>query len=612
MSNIIPQDLRENIIEVREGLLDFTVPAIVVQKPSNLLAINLNQTNTFSASAISVKLEIPNEFNVVQKEILWKQRFSVKVAGTSYTNGVLEANRPIYEYGCFAPRSNALSKIVNTATITLGGSSYSLTLGSVVDMLERYNTVAPEKYRSQLSPVWLDQTINNDDLAGTPRNPLGGFKDTGCEDGMARNTVPFSVSKNSATEFEFEIELEDYLPVAPLKSNINLSGGGGDYGLSHLTSVNLDLTFFAGALGQRLFSFARNRAGGNLLNITNIDVQLLQPEFRYITVSTNMDAVPNLVYYPLKTVERLPQTFNIPNGGVSTTVSSPVITVSRIPTAVMFALKPTQNLMLYANRGTTFATSQIDGSQRSDHFTRITNVQVNFDGATLLSNSKACDIYKMCAENGLVDNYAIFNGLPVPAGLNAVNGGGNYLPRTITPSGACVRLEFGRNISLRRNLAPMVSYRTQFQIQANVQNFDPNCETFDLMTVMCYDNIMCAWDTNLTAISYAPLSEGDAINAHRKNNMVHSDFLRDPQLNGTGLFDGGLSKIISHAKHILPHIKQFYDSSTGQMLRGKVRDYLKGNDMATSAMNAVGFGNSGGAPSGGAMASKNMLKHSLL
>ena len=60
----------------------------------------------------------------------------------------------------------------------------------------------------------------------------------------------------------------------------------------------------------------------------------------------------------------------------------------------------------------------IDGSQRSAHFRRITNIQVNLDGATLLSNSKTCDLYKMCAENGLVDNYAEFNGLPMPFGLN--------------------------------------------------------------------------------------------------------------------------------------------------------------------------------------------------
>jgi len=612
MSNIIPAPLTDNIVEVREGLLDFTVPAVVVQKPSNLLAINLNQTNTFSNSAISVKLEIPNEFNVVQREILWRQQFTVKVTGNSYTNGVLEANRPIYEYGCFAPRSNALSKIINTATLTLGGSSYSMTLGSVVDMLERYNTTAPEKYRTQLSPTYLDQCVNNDSLAGSARNPLNGFKEGGSEDTMGRNTVPFSVSKNSATEFDFVITLEDYLPISPLKSNINLSGGGGNYGLTHLTSLNLDLTFFSGALGQRLFSFARNRVGGNVLNITDIEVQVNQPEFRYVTVSTNMDAVPNLVYYPLKSIERMPQTFNVPFG-TTTAVASPVITVSRIPTAVLFAVKPTQNIMLYNNRGSTPATSTIDGSQRSDHFTRVSNVQINFDGATLLSNSKACDLYKMCAENGLVDNYAIFNGLPMPYGLNAVNGNGDYLPTTITPSGACVRLEFGRNISLRRNLCPMVSYRTQFQIFANVENYDPNCETFDLMTVMCYDNILCAWDTNLTAISYSPLSEADAINAHKQNNMVHSDFLRDPQLNGTGLFDGGLDKIISHAKHILPHIKSFYDSSTGKMIREKIKGHLGSkSEGIKDALNAVGFGNSGGAYSGGAMATKAQLKHSLL
>lgn len=615
MSNIIPAPLTDNIIEVREGVLDFTVPAVVVQKPSNLLAINLNQTNTFSNSAISVKLEIPNEFNVVQKEILYRQKFAVTVTGNSYTNGVLENNRPIYEYGCFAPRSNALSKIVNTVTITLGGSSYSMQLGSVVDMLERYNTRAPDKYLTQLAPTYLDQCINNDSLVGTSRNALNGFKEAGFEEGMGRNTVPFAVTTNSATQFEFEIELEDYIPVSPLKSNINISGGGSDYGLTHLTSLNIDLTFFAGSLGQRLFSFSRNRPGGNVLNITNIDVRVLQPEFRYITLSTNMDAVPNLVYYPLKSIERLPQTFQVPYAfpvPPVTVLPSPVITVSRIPTAVLLAVKPTQNIMLYANRGSTPATSTIDGSQRSDHFTRITNVQVNFDGATLLSNSKTCDIYKMCAENGLVDNYAIFNGLPLQYGLSAVDGNGNYLPTTVTPSGACVRLEFGRNISLRRNLCPMVSYRTQFQLQISVQNYDPNCETFDLMTVMCYDNILSAWDTNLTAISYAPLSEADAINAHKQNNMVHSDFLRDPQLNGTGLFDGGLSKIISHAKHILPHIKSFYDSSTGKMLRGKVKDYLKdkGHEGVVSALNSVGFGDGGN--SGGAMASKMKLKHSLL
>jgi hypothetical protein len=124
------------------------------------------------------------------------------------------------------------------------------------------------------------------------------------------------------------------------------------------------------------------------------------------------------------------------------------------------------------------------------------------------------------------------------------------------------------------------------------------------------------WDTNLSAISYSPLSEADAINAHKQNNMVHSDFLRDPQLNGTGLFDGGLSKILSHAKSILPHIKQFYDSSTGKMLRGHVKDYLgKHHEGVANALNSVGFGqggNSGGAMSGGAMASKSQLKHSLL
>ena len=126
---------------------------------------------------------------------------------------------------------------------------------------------------------------------------------------------------------------------------------------------------------------------------------------------------------------------------------------------------------------------------------------------------------------------------------------------------------------------------------------------------MCYDSVLCAWDTNLTAISYAPLSESDAVNAHKMNNMVHSDFMRDPQLNGTGLLDSGVNKIISHAKMIFPHVKSFYDSESGKVLRGKVKDALnsKGYSGVSNAMNAVGFGNSGGA-----IASKGQLKHYLL
>ena len=611
MSNVIPAPLTDNIIEVREGLLDFTIPAVVVQKPSNLLAININTTNTYSNAQIAVKLDIPNEFNVLQKEILWRQPVRCKVTGNSFTNGVVDNSRPIYEYGCFAPRSNPLSKIVNSATITLGGSSYSLVLGQVVDMLERYNTTAPEKYRTQLSPTMLDTTISNDDLLYTARNPLNGYKECSGDDVLPRNTVPFDVTRNTATEFWFDITLEDYLPISPLKSNINRSGGGGDYGLSHLTSLNLDLNLFSGALGQRLFSFARNRAGNNLLNISNIEVEIRQPMFRFVTVSTNMDAVPNLVYYPLKSIERMPQTFSVPYGQ-RTTLSSSVITVARIPTAVLVALKPNQNIMNFNNTGTTFQTSQIDGSQRSDHFCRVENAQILMDGATLLSNSINEDLYKMSSENGLVDNHTVFAGLPIQSGMNAVDLNGNFLPKTITPSGSVIRLEFGRNISLRRNLCPMLSYRTQFQFQGTFTNFDPNCELYDVVVVMCYDNLLSLWDTNLSAISYAPLSESDAVNAHKMNNMVHSDMLRDPQLNGTGLFDGGVDKIISHAKHIMPHIKQFYDSETGKMVRGKVKEALhsKGYSGVANALNAIGFGEGGN--SGGARAGKGALKHSLL
>ena len=57
---------------------------------------------------------------------------------------------------------------------------------------------------------------------------------------------------------------------------------------------------------------------------------------------------------------------------------------------------------------------------------------------------------------------------------------------------------------------------------------------------------------------------------------------------------------------------KFYDSETGKMVRGKVKEALhsKGYSGVANALNAIGFGEGGN--SGGARAGKGALKHSLL
>lgn len=583
MSNVVPQPIT-NLIEVREGLCDFTEPAFTVLKPSNLKAININQTNTFSNSAISAKLEIPNEFNIVDKNILWTQKMRVKITGNSVDSEGNPSDRALFEVGCIAPRSNPLSKIVNTITLTFGGSSYSMVLGQVVDMMERYNVYASRKYQSSLTPTMLDTATDYDALQNTSRNPLNAYKDGSGDEMLPRGSyMPVDMIKNTSTYCEFDITLNDYLQVAPLSSNITRQGG--QYGLSHLTSLNLDLTLFSGALGQRLFSIARFRSGGNTVNITNIDVQLDRPIFRFITLNTTNDVIPNLVYYPLKTIERQPATFNLPYG-VPTTVSSPVLTLSRVPVAVLFSAKPTQNVVQFNN-----TTNLRDGSQYSDSFTRCDNVNIQFDGQALLTNSNNQDLYKMSSENGLVDNYQLFAGNPLVNGMSAVSPSGDYLPTSFSPSGSCVKLCFGKDISLRRNLAPMVSYRTNFQITATFTNFNKNVETFDFVLVMMYDNVLALFDSNLSAISYAPLSEADAINAHKMNNAVHSDYLRSEQLNGGGFMDG-INKFLHHAKVIYPHLKNVFQSELGKKAREAIKSGLSdaGHSKVSGALNAVGFG----------------------
>ena len=583
MSNILPQPIT-NLIEVREGLCDFTTPAYTVYKPSNLKAININQTTSFSNANITAKFEVPNEFNIIDKNINWDQIMRVKFTGYSRdANGDL-STRALFEPGCIAPRSNPLSKITNTVNLTFGSTSYSMVLGSSVDMMERYNTYASKKYQSSLAPTMLDTVQNYDDLQNSARNPLGMFKDVSGDEAVPRGAyMPSTLISNSSTECEFDIRFQDYLQVSPLLGNITRQGG--QYGLSHLTSMNLDITLFNGALGQRLFSVARTRSGGNTVFITNIEVTLQRPVFRFVTINSTNDIVPNLVYYPLKTIERQPSNFTLAYNETRT-ISSPVLTLSRIPTGVLFALKPSQNVVQYNNR-----TTDRDGSQYSDVFCRCENINIQFDGQALLTNSNTQDLYKMCSENGLVDSLPVFQGLGLVNGLRAVDGSGNYLPNSVVTAGSCIKLAFGKDISLRRNLAPMVSYRTNFQITATFTNLNANVTDYEFSVVMLYDNVLALFDSNLSAISYAPLSEADAINAHKMNNYVHSDFLRSDQLNGGGFIDG-LSKFISHAKTIYPHIKSAFNSELGQKAREAVKSGLSshGHSGVADALGSVGFG----------------------
>lgn len=582
------------VVEVRDSLVDFVEPAYIVRKPANLKSFQINQTQTFSNSAITSKLEISNTQMVIDRNILWEQPISVSVVATTNVAG-----GRVLQDGCFSLRSHPLSKVVNTLNIQYGNVSYAFNSSDVISALERYNSYDCTKYNTDIAESYLDQSQNYDDFLGSNRNPLNLFSSgVGTQSHRGASNIsnivnPVMAVAGTPYTATFQMTLRTMLTSSPLLDQILKHGTG--FGLSHLNNLNIDITLVP-QLGARLFSFMRNR-NSDVLSIQSINVTINQPLFRFIQISAYSGSVPPVLTYGLNTLERYPTDFTF---DVKTRqVNSQVIQLSRIPQYLMFYARPTNNVLQQGN-GT------LHGSQIPDAFASLVSATIDFDGETLLSNADISMYYKMASENQLVDSFIQYSGAPV---LKSVSGSANGT--FIYPIGSVSKLLFNKDISLKKaDLAPGTNYRTNIQVNATFTNPTfglaeniTNSYTFYLVCV--YDDILQIYGDNNANINYAPISQADVANANKQNENIHYDVLRNHNLTGAGILSG-LTNLITHGKKLYPMIHGAYNSRLSKAIRGSIKSALHntGHHDLARGLKSIGFG--------GRMAPQSSLASSLL
>ena len=582
------------VVEVRDSLVDFVEPAYIVRKPANLKSFQINQTQTFSNSAITSKLEVSNTQMVIDRNILWEQPISVSVVATTNVAG-----GRVLQDGCFSLRSHALSKAVNTLNIQYGNVSYAFNSSDVISALERYNSYDCTKYNTDIAESYLDQSQNYDDFLGSNRNPLNLFSSgIGAQSHRGASNIsnivnPVMAVAGTAYTATFQMTLRTMLTSSPLLDQILKHGTG--FGLSHLNNLNIDITLVP-QLGARMFSFMRNR-NSDTLSISSVNVTINQPLFRFIQISAYSGSIPPVLTYGLNTLERYPTDFTFDNQ--TRQVSSQVIQLSRIPQYLMFYARPTNNVLQQGN-GT------LHGSQIPDAFATLVSATIDFDGETLLSNADVSMFYKMASENQLVDSFVQYSGAPV---LKSVSGSANGT--FIYPIGSVSKLLFNKDISLKKaDLAPGTNYRTNIQVNARFTNPTfglpeniTNNYTFYLVCV--YDDILQLYGDNNANINYAPISQADVVNANKQNENIHYDVLRNHNLTGAGILSG-LTNLLTHGKKLYPMIHGAYSSKLSKTMRNSIRNVLKdsGNPELARALKSVGFG--------GRMAPHSQMGSSLL
>lgn len=585
------------VVEVKQALLDFVPPSVIVNKPNNLKSFLVNETQTYSNSATSTKLEISNADKVVDRNVIWEQPLDVEVIGSTSTG----ANILIENTWGF--RSQPLSKILNTIQINYGNNSYTFNCADIISMLERYNSFNPDKYVEDLTLSQLDNCQDYSDLYGANRNPLSMYSE-GKDNEYGRCSQPIwgvgsdpnnpKPVENTPTSAKFSTVLRTCLISSPLLDKFRK--GGASFGLAHLTNIDIQMTFVSN-LGARLLSFMRDR-GGDILTITAINITIQKPKFRFVQVS-DKETIPPVLSYNLNTLQRFPIDCNLPRG-VQTQVNSQVIQLDRIPNYLMIGARPSNNVWLSNNYVDSLGNTW-NGSQMPDAFAQITNLNIQLDGQDLLSNADVSQLYKMAVQNNLVDNFIQFAGVPVPKAFTGK-------PQFLAPSGSVLKLRFGEDLSLYTapNLAPGVAYKTNLTVNATFVNQCPFTDNFTFYLVLCYDDILQLTGSNDSRLTSAPLSQADVANARNENIRVHYDVLRNHNLAGAG-FLSGLSNIIQTGKKALPILKDIFNSPVGQFARDQIKKKaFEYNPTVGNVLKQTGFG-----MSGGAVAHKSHMRKSL-
>ena len=123
--------------------------------------------------------------------------------------------------------------------------------------------------------------------------------------------------------------------------------------------------------------------------------------------------------------------------------------------------------------------------------------------------------------------------------------------------------------------------------------------------VCVYDDILQLYGDNNANINYAPINQADVVNAHKQNESIHYDVLRNHNLTGAGILSG-LTNLLSHGKKLYPMVHGAYNSKLGKNIRNSIKSVLKetGHPQLASALKSIGFG--------GKMAPHGRMSSSLL
>jgi len=597
MSNIAPMKL--DTVVIPDPLTSFVKPVYAIREPSSLKSFSSLDVTTYSNSQVTTTLNLNSTDFILDPNILYNQPIRVTINATTGGQNVLVD-------GTYGLRNQALSAIMSTLSIKYGSVSYDAQLSDYVNALAHYNLNTAEKYSSGFDLAMLDKTQNYEDLLGAQNNPLGYYANS-VDQVVPRGAYPINIVSNTPTQAVFTTTLRQLIVSPPLRDQMERGGISGA-GLSHLSNLGVNISFVSNA-GNRVMSMAKNRFG-DIINVTNIVVDILMPTFEFVQLKTRNESIPACLAYNLESVERYPFSINLPFG-VPTQINVSSFSLSRVPHCAVLFARPSNNAYL----------NTANGVHIPDCFAQISQLNLQYDGQQLFSNNLSQSaLYKICYENGVADNFLQWSAQPTLKTAGAVGSPAQYMNGV----GPVVKLLFGKDISLFPDIVSGSYNNTSISLTTTLTNTCPSTTDFTFYMLLMYNDIIELYGNNLAQVSMIPLSDSDVRNRHASE-TVHYDVIRNsPDLAGGARHSSG--SLLKSGK-VASLIKTMKGVLSNPAVRSGIKSTLRSVGMSKQAdmLESVGFGRKprrksrgggrmrgGGDIEGGAYASKEQLKHSLL
>lgn len=538
-------------------------PSYMVQKSAVENAyFQVVTLSNYSDSLLNFKLQMSNaDSQIADKVILMEVPIRFNITG-SRASGL-----PLLQDGQFGVRSNAITKAINNCQLSVASTaqiSQPSDNGIITSAFEQSAPMGWRKHFETVDSVAFDSCSNYDDMVGGLRNVLSLYRN-GSGSYLGRAAYDITVESNTAVAASLLVKFSFCVFLSPLLSTFSVQGPSSP-AFSHIDNLVLNLQLQS--LATRTLAFCRD-ALSDRLSITNIQALIgpnsgvAPPVATFTTYNlTDMSVVPPVDNMPLQILDRYSLQFNQAPADGFRVVSGPSITLDTVPSYVLiFASHPMSN---YTSQALVLNDASVcHGSQLTDTFCAINQVNLQVAGVNMLNQSNSNTLYKMCVENGSELPYPSFAGTPL---LNSVSPTLTYT----TGVGSVIKLNFDTNIKVMaggQQVSPGTNYKFLFQANVSVKNiYRLTNNQLSLYYVFVYPSVLQVRGVNESKLIQSPLTLSDVANAHQQVATTHYQHIVNHDLQGWGLA-GRMHKLIT--KHSASR-----NTKRGRMITKHIKDAI--------------------------------------